>query len=335
MKGIAFILLIFSMPLWAVKGQYVEGHDLTSTCKLTFYVKQDNKILTGTCSASFIGNKTFVTAEHCYEDVSQNLQMVRSQEMNQGSFFTCPGSEKKYTASNLFPMKNSGLSELQDIAIIKVEEEVSVGPIKIPKSAEELETLLSDKQNCYISGYGLDNENKYGVLKTARITNIENKPLDIFSSGSRYRVRLRENYADHGDSGGPLYCEGKDGAVLIGVVHGGMKGAIFSDIEKLSVGLDWLNFHKNYDVKDEELFRKVVSTTDMCESLTRCSETLKKINELTADTDKVISVLLKQTGEIRAQIDYGGELNSVTLNDLWEEMIREWEKNNCFKKLYP
>lgn len=335
MRTLPLLLLVFSTCAWAVKGEYVEGHDLTSTCKLTFFVKQDEKVLTGTCTASFVGNKTFVTAEHCYEDVATNQEMVKNKNLPHDSYFTCPGSDKKYIAKNLFPMKFSGLDEIQDIAVIKVEEEVDAKPILLPRTSEELETALKDTKNCFVSGYGLDNENKYGVLRTARLTNVENRPLDIFNSGNRNRVRIRGNYADHGDSGGPLYCETPEGVILIGVVHGGMKGLTFSDIEKLNIGLEWITYHKNFDVDDEEAFKKVLRNADMCNSLIECSEAMKKINALTADTDKIMKALLKESEDARTQILIGGEVSTVKLSELWEEMLREWERNDCFKKLYP
>ena len=73
----------------------------------------------------------------------------------------------------------------------------------------------------------------------------------------------------------------------------------------------------------------------MCKSLQECSEALKKINQLTADTDKILVELFKKTQDQKTQIIYHGEKSDVKLKDLWEEMIKQWEKNDCYNKLYP
>ena len=333
MRILLYLTVFVSTSVLAIKGETLLGHDLASTCKLTFYVKEGPKVMIGTCTGSFLGNKTFITAEHCFDDVIKNQELNHKKELTQTSFFTCPGSDKKYDVKELFPMKNSGLDEQQDMALMKVSTEVDAQPISLPSSPEAMEEALKDKENCYISGYGLDNEEKYGVLKTARLAVVDNRPLDLFNSGSSHRVRLSKNYADHGDSGGPLYCETPQGPVLIGVVHGGIKGIKFSDIEKLSITLEWINFHRNNVETNEDLFKLVNRTSSMCKFLEECSEALKKINQLTADTDKIMNLLMKQTQDQRTEILYHGEKSDVKLKDLWEEMIKQWEKNDCYQKI--
>jgi hypothetical protein len=335
MKTLLLLTALFSTSVFAIKGETIQGHDLSSTCKLTFYVKQGDKVQVGTCTGSFLGNKTFITAEHCFEDVSKNLELNQKKALPETSFFTCPGSDKKYHVKELFPMKNSGLDEMQDIALMKVSSEVEAKPLSLPKSSDAMEEALKDKDNCYISGYGLDNEEKYGVLKTARLADVNNRPLDLFNSGSSHRVRLSQNYPDHGDSGGPLYCETAQGPVLIGVVHGSITGAKFCDVEKLSITLEWINFHRDHAETNEDLFRLVNRTGSMCKSLVECSEALKKISQLTADTDKIMVELMKKTQDQRTQILYNGQKSDVKLKDLWDEMIKQWEKNDCYNKLYP
>jgi hypothetical protein len=330
-----FLCLFFSTSALAVKGDYVQGHDLNSTCRLTFFVKKGEKVLTGTCTGSFIGNKTFVTAEHCYDNVSVNSEKYQSQQLPQNSFFTCPGSEKKYQVKNLFPMKNSRLSEWQDLALIKVEESVDAQPLQLPKSSDEIESALKDKDNCYMSGYGLDNEEKYGILKTARVSSLENNPKDPFSVGSTQRVRLRENYPDHGDSGGPLYCKTPNGTILIGAVHGGVKGAKFNDVEKINAALEWINFHKDNEDSNEETFKRVMINSDLCQNLLECSEAMRKLNLLTDDVDKVMTKLIKQNADYKMELLRGGEKSVVKLELIWEELIKQWEQNSCYKKLYP
>jgi V8-like Glu-specific endopeptidase len=330
-----FLLTLLSTSAFAVKGEYIQGHDLASTCILTFFVKKGEKVLTGTCSGSFIGNKTFVTAEHCYDEVAHNSEKFQSQQLPQKSFFTCPGSEKKYQVQNLFPMKNSRSSEWQDLALIKVEESVDAPPIQLPKSADEIENALKDKENCYMSGYGLDNEDKYGVLKTARVASLENSPKDLFSVGSTQRVRLRENYTDHGDSGGPLYCKTPNGTILIGAVHGGVKGVKFNDVEKINAALDWINYHKDNANSNEDTFQRVMINSDLCQNLIECSEAMKKLNALSGDVEKVMSKLIKKSDAYKMEVLLGGETLVVKMEEVWEEMIKQWEKNDCYKKLYP
>lgn len=335
MKWLLYLQLLISFSAFAIKGEYVQGHDHPSTCKLTFYIQKHGKVLTGTCSGSFMGNKTFMTAEHCYDDVVINHDQLKAKQVAENSFFTCPGSDKKHVVKDLFPMKNGRFNELQDLAMLKVEEDLDIPVLALPKSAEEIETALKDKDNCYISGYGLDNDDKYGVLKTARVSDLEQRPRDIFSAGSSQRVRLRGNYADHGDSGGPLYCETPKGTILVGVVHGGVKGIKFGDIEKVNEVIDWIAYHRDHANSSEELFKQVMINVDLCQSIQQCSDALKKISQLTSDTDKIMQQLLKQSADQRTEVLYGGEKSDVKLKDLWEHMIKEWERNDCFKKLYP
>jgi hypothetical protein len=86
---------------------------------------------------------------------------------------------------------------------------------------------------------------------------------------------------------------------------------------------------------NEDLFKLVNRSSSMCQSLQECSDALKKINQLTVDTDKIMRQLMKETQDQRAEILYHGEKSDVKLKDLWEEMIKQWEKNDCYKKLYP
>jgi hypothetical protein len=102
MKWVLYLQIIISFSAFAIKGEYTNDHDLPSTCKLTFFVKREGKILVGTCSGSFIGNKTFITAEHCYDDVVSNQEDFNSHELPQNSFFTCPGSEKNMSSKTYF-----------------------------------------------------------------------------------------------------------------------------------------------------------------------------------------------------------------------------------------
>ncbi|MFZ4713697.1 MAG: trypsin-like serine protease [Bacteriovoracaceae bacterium] len=335
MKYPIFLLLLFSFQAFAIKGEYVDSRKAGFTCKLTLKARVEGEIREVICTGSFIGNKTFSTADHCLKDVKNQEILFNQKAVTEKAFFTCPDSETHYPVKDIFSFSDSGHSEYQDLGLLKVENEVSAPKVLIPDSSEEIETALNDSKNCFIAGYGLDNDNLYGVLKVAQLKNSENKPIDIHHLGSSYRIRLTKNFADHGDSGGPLYCETKRGMILIGATHGGLIGDTFSDTEKLNQSLDWVKYLTSKNNGSDEFFRKYQRIIENCESMALCLNKMKEVGVLTTQVNDVLQIFFAQTRTIRSEVTMGKDVAMTDLDSLWDVFSKQWDGNDCFKKLYP
>lgn len=340
MKSLSFLtlfMLLFSFTALAVKGTYApKEFELPQTCKLTISVEVDGQVRQGICTASFVGKKTFTTAEHCEKAVTENLFLLESKKVTEAPYFQCPGSEKKYSVSpTTYPMKDTRYPEHQDIALLKVEEDIpNLKAMSIPTSGGHIAKLLEDPTKCYINGYGQDNENKSGTLHAAQVVEWDAKPAGFFG-GSTEAFKLTKNYADHGDSGGPMYCFDGKNPVLVGVVHGGQNGGGFSTIEKFTKALDWINLVKDSEKPDVQKFNSILKIEDRCSAVDECFAKLNSTAKLSADMKKIFDKVFTNVKSIKNQMVKGENLEEKTIEEAWKSIDEEWKKNNCYNVLYP
>lgn len=297
MKRLILLSLFITAPLYAIKGEYASSEfELPQSCRLTIPITQNGEEKWGLCSGTYVGNKTFVTAEHCHKYIIQS-STSGAKEL---PYFQCPGIEKKFPLNleALYPMRDTKHKERLDIAIIKVEEDIDgLRPMILPTSKEEVEELIAKNENCYINGYGIDNDNKSGTLRAAKTVNIS-KSTSIIYQTSTQSMTLRENYTQNGDSGGAMYCINSSGEkIFVGVSDAGKKD--FSTVEKISSILDWINNAKSSDTFDSEKFNALLEVQNSCVDLSKCI-LAKNNTALTRDIAAIIekaSLSLKNEGE--------------------------------------
>ena len=327
------LFLLFTIKsLFAITGNYSSSEfELPSTCKIKFQYKQyDGKKVSGLCSSSFIGHDKFITADHCKEDIWNNL----GQADMPPPMVECPG-EKSFEIERTFNPSNSGFTNFQDVLLVQTKKKVEgIEAVKIPRDKNHINELLGSKENCYINGYGIDNEGKYGVLKSAQITDMNLKPSTFGQESSGKVVRINGNLGVHGDSGGPLFCkEGKD-AYLAGIIHGSITGADFTDIERIDQYIDWLNHIALSGNVDEDFYKAWYGSLGTCESVNKCYDEIQKLGQLTEDVTKIVSKI--EENYVRALKDsksVNPDKNSAEY--LHDSLIEFWTQFDCYNKLYP
>jgi Trypsin len=331
------LLFLISYPALAIKGEYADkSHELASTCKLVLKIFDPvkNKVLSGLCSSSFVGKKSFLTAAHCLSDTNQALSDHKKGLVPEAPYFQCPQSETHYPLISTVDISSGGNGSDYDFGMIKVKDSPSIPEIRSPASTQEADELLQDMTKCFINGYGLDNEEKYGTLRAAQVIDLDTKPLSLGSAPPM--VRVKKNFGDHGDSGGPMYCNGKDGPVLIGVIHGKQKSSIqFSDIHRVDKVTDWLSYHRNNENSSNEKFAKIARLEETCQSIDECFAKLEGAAKLSKDMSLILKALNKNVRDVKSKAVAGNEVTQKELDKSWDEMIEVWEKQDCYKVLYP
>lgn len=330
-----FILLVVPHA-HAVKGTYAsKEHELAQSCKLTFSAEVNGKIFNAICTASFIGNKTFSTAEHCEKYISDHFALLESKKVKEAPYFECPGVERKIFVKEAFPIKDARLTEGFDLALMKVDDPLpEVSPLALPKTKDEIAELLKDPTKCFVNGYGRDNENKSGTLRAIQVVEWDAKPIGV-PDVTTESFKLTKNYAQNGDSGGPMYCYQGERPILVGVVHGGRGDEDYSIIEKITQGLDWMYFIRDSESPDMKKFRSFVQMEEKCAAVIECFNKLESAAALSHDLKNILKILTSNLTGMKAQLSQGKSLDSKEIDETWDAFDAEWQKNNCYEVLYP
>jgi V8-like Glu-specific endopeptidase len=320
----AVFLFLLTLPVWAIKGKYADPkfqHE--STCKIEFSTKiSTGEVLPDMCTGSLLSSKVLITAEHC-------VNAIRTSEPTPIPKIVCANGEESLIEKTI-QAREAGLDEAQDLGFLELKTEIKAKTVKLFKTKEEEDAILEDKKSCYLAGYGKDNENNFGQLKVAAVDSVDLKPFSIGSYSSQM-FRLSGNRADGGDSGGPVYCF-KDGqAYLVGIHQGGTTGMEYSNSERLNQIKDWLFGIQNKNYVEEDWWYKYYIHRNMCLSFMQCLETFKSAGDLTLKMEGIVRAILKTAQEIKTE-------DQPTIEEMdrsWENMVDFWEKNKCFKRLYP
>lgn len=335
MVSISLILgLLITGSAFGIEGKYASAEkELRSTCKLVFQVwdVDKKKIAAGICSSSFIGNKSFLTAEHCHDTVEQAQADYKNKLTKTQPYFQCPGSEKQYKVLQTQGFRTSGQAVAQDLGVMKVKEAINIRPVELPADAEEANELLAKNKDCFLSGYGYDNDQKYGTLKAASVDTVDvnkNSP----------KATIRGNLGVHGDSGGPVYCITDRGPVVVGVIQGGLRGIRATDVDKITTSLTWLVHGRNSKKtvldsdKEVSLYEDI---TETCESVNQCRDKMVEAHKLTKDLEAVIKKLNEQVEVLGVKIKDPEGPGRVQLEKTWKDLVAVWEKEGCYKVIYP
>lgn len=320
----------------AVKGTYAsKTHELPQSCKLTFSAEVNGKIFNAICSASFIGNKTFSTAEHCEKYINDHLMLLESKKVKEAPYFECPGVERKIFVKETFPIQDARMTEGFDLALMKVDDELpEIKPLSLPKSKEEVSALLKDPTKCFVNGYGRDNEEKSGTLRAIQVVEWDAKPVGV-PGVTTESFKLTKNYAQSGDSGGPMFCYDGDRPVLVGVVHGGRGDENYSIIEKITQGLDWMYFVKDNTSPDMRSFRSFIKMEDKCAAVIECFNKLESAAALSHDLKNILKILTTDLQQMKSGLTQGRGLDLKKIDSTWEAFDSAWENQNCYEVLYP
>ncbi len=333
-NSLYFLLLLISSYAHAIKGTYSsKDSELPQTCKLTFQVVKEGKTYHAICTATYIGQGSFTTAEHCHGPVEEQLARLENKEIDEAPWYECPGIKRKIPVKISYPIERAGYIEKQDIAVMKVDDELKeLAPMDLPKSAEEIENLLKDPTKCYISGYGVDNDDKSGTLRSAQVVEWD-KNAGIYG-GSTYGFKLTKNYAQFGDSGGPLFCYDGKRPVLVGVTSDGRASLGYSISEKLSQALGWIKYVKASSNPESDQFKNFVKVEEKCTAVEECFAKLQSAAKLSADMKKIFEKLSSDLKNVKTDMAEG-KLEKKKFEEVWDGIDAEWRNNNCYEVLYP
>lgn len=314
MKFLILVTLIISHSAFAIKGEYADAKEqLDSSCILTFkfFDKSKNKVSEGLCSSSFIGKKSFITADHCLKNVTRAMDDLKITK--EAPYLKCPGSPTRHSVKRIKDPAGARLGNDFDIGLIQVESEVKAEALALPASKAEADSLFKDPSRCFINGYGYDNEDKYGTLRAAQTTEVD---------PSATYLKIRGNTGVHGDSGGPMFCRSQpDGKpVLVGVIHGAMVTS-YTEIHRVDPITDWIKYHQNGINTSNERFGELNQMLENCSIIENCVA-----SKLSQETGVVIKKLNAQLKTIKANEVNGQVANQKELDSIWDKMMAIWEK---------
>lgn len=335
MRAILFLCIFIPTSVFAVKGEYAdEQFELKSSCKLKFFAEQAGEILSGTCTASYMGNKSFVTAEHCQDSLIRSFMLSSRENGPEKPYVICDGGEKiPLTRSD--KLDGNSLDYAQDIAFFKTESDPKVSPIKMASSTEQVNDMMENNE-CYFNGYGLDNDDKHGELRAAKVKSFNAKVFSLFGGSNPFMFEIGGgNTADHGDSGGPVYCLNDKGEPIhMGVIHGNEKGSSYTKVERVTQSPELVQFYLNNENPNMDMIKKGIRVKTMCEDMLKCSNAMKELGGLSSDVGDIVSVLSKQTSSIFTNIVQGENVELQTIDQLWDELYKFWDTQDCYDKLY-
>lgn len=179
-----------------------------SVCSLEFYRDESFETLTEVCSAVKVADKTFLTAGHC----TPNLFKTPSRIFCRGDQET---QVRNYEISNqltLSELRTNRLMHRHDIALIQTENDVKVPPFGILSSKQQTLNILETTRRCAIIGHG---GYRHALREAGISTAIGIDPSQIQFMDDLIIINGFVNRAsglvEHGDSGGSLACEDKNG----------------------------------------------------------------------------------------------------------------------------
>jgi len=172
------------------------------------------------CSATIISRTQALTAAHCGSPANSTRPKLfcgKDQEKHTGTLTVTSGYDFSGDWSLAIMAK--------DYAIITLDagQELSAAPLPFAKSSQWEGFSDYDNNHCLIAGWGRDNNNDYGKLYLARVSEIafdgtNSAVITIGWTGKDV------NSAANGDSGGTLMCRDGGAWYLAGVLAAGGNG---------------------------------------------------------------------------------------------------------------
>ncbi len=321
MKFVLINILILHFA-YAIKGEYATDESPPQVCMIKFKIACDtnaSKVCSGACSSTFIGNQKIMTADHCLDSLAKATE----------SSVECPNGETRQIKQRI-TAKGAGMGTAQDVGLLVLDKDFSMPPMKVVAGKEEFNQLMREPKNCFMAGYGLDNDEKWGKLITAQTKVVEVENIRRTNNGFTTfqvpeQILLKENYADHGDSGGAYYCKRGNENILMGVLQGGTKGSAHSYVEKLLQPKEWIDFHNSHLAKGgNDLFKRYHWVAGFCESVLACMSELKEMSSLNKDVSAILKYLNDEMQIIPRTLNIEHYSDAKKFNDDLLALSEKW-----------
>ena len=236
-------LLACAANALAISGNNVPDNQLPDqSCKISYFLADGTR--NGLCSGTLISKNQILTAIHC-EDMGQ---AAAETEISCGR-----AAEVRHVVSRV---RNPAFDDrgiyfgVFDEAILTVDQDLTVEPIQLPRSTDEIGALVS-RGSCGVFGYGLsENWTDAGILRGGvgrassyiddnRSRTVDGRPFN------EERIHITGVATRPGDSGGGLYCKRMSHGSPVGnwilsglIVHDG-------DPDSIDASLAWISAQAN------------------------------------------------------------------------------------------